>query len=99
MEFTTLAHLMDEDFLTEAFTQLRPGAAAGIDEVTVADYRQNLRENIRELHKRLVNRQYRAQPARRVWIPKADGSQRPLAILVLEDKMVQRAVAMLLEAL
>ena len=99
MVFTTLAHHMDEDFLREAFTQLRPGAAAGIDEMTVAEYRQKLKENIHDLHQRLVNRQYRAQPARRVWIPKADGSQRPLAILVLEDKIVQRAVAMLLEAI
>lgn len=97
--FTTLAHHMDEDFLLEAFTQLRPGAAAGIDEMTVADYRQKLKENIHDLHQRLVTRRYRAQPARRVWIPKADGSQRPLAILVLEDKIVQRAVAMLLEAI
>lgn len=66
--------------------------------MTVAEYRQNLKENIAALHQRLVNRKYRAQPARRVWIPKSDGSQRPLAILVLEDKLVQRAVAILLEA-
>jgi len=98
MVFTTLAHHMDEAFLTEALHQLRKDAAAGIDEVTVAEYSQNLKENIADLHQRLVNRKYRAQPARRVWIPKSDGSQRPLAILVLEDKIVQRAVAMLLEA-
>jgi len=97
--FTTLAHLLDEDFLSEAFQQLRPGAAAGIDEVTVAGYRQRLKENLHALHQRLIQGQYRAQPARRVWIPKADGSQRPLAILVLEDKIVQRAVALLLEAI
>jgi len=96
--FTTLAHHMDEDFLTEALHQLRKDAAAGIDQMTVAEYSQNLKENISALHQRLVNRTYRAQPAKRVWIPKADGSQRPLAILVLEDKIVQRAVVMLLEA-
>jgi len=96
--FTTLAHHMDEDFLTEALHQLRKDAAAGIDQMTVAEYSQNLKENIGALHQRLVNRTYRAQPAKRVWIPKADGSQRPLAILVLEDKIVQRAVVMLLEA-
>jgi len=96
--FTTLAHHMDEDFLREAFHQLRKDAAAGIDQMTVAEYSQNLKENISALHQRLVNRTYRAQPAKRVWIPKADGSQRPLAILVLEDKIVQRAVVMLLEA-
>ena len=96
--FTTLAHHLDEDFLTEALHQLRKDAAAGIDQMTVAEYSQNLKENISALHQRLVNRSYRAQPAKRVWIPKADGSQRPLAILVLEDKIVQRAVVMLLEA-
>jgi group II intron reverse transcriptase/maturase len=97
--FTTLAHLMDEDFLTEAFHQLRKDAAAGIDEMTVTEYKVNLGERIADLRRRLVNREYRAQPARRVWIPKGDGGQRPLAILVLEDKIVQRAVAMLLEAI
>ena len=96
--FTTLAHHLDEDFLTEALHQLRKDAAAGIDQMTVAEYSQNLKENISALHQRIVNRTYRAQPAKRVWIPKADGSQRPLAILVLEDKIVQRAVVMLLEA-
>ena len=97
--FTTLAHLMDEGFLTEAFYQLRKDAAAGIDEMTVTEYEVNLGGRIADLHRRLVAREYRAQPARRVWIPKGDGGQRPLAILVLEDKIVQRAVAMLLEAI
>lgn len=96
--FTTLAHHLDEAFLTEALHQLRKAAAAGMDEMTVAEYSQNLKENRADLPQRLVNRQDRAQPARRVWIPKSDGSQRPRAILVLEDKIGQRAVAMLLEA-
>ena len=99
MVFTTLAHHLDEDFLTEAFHQLRKDAAAGIDQMTVAGYEPNLRENIAELVQRLKTRKYRAQPARRVMIPKSDGSQRALAILVLEDKIVQRAVASLLEAI
>ena len=99
MVFTTLAHLMDEDFLTEAFHQLRKDAAAGIDEVTATEYGVNLGQRISDLHYRLVTGKYRAQPARRVWIPKGDGGQRPLAILVLEDKIVQRAVAMILEAI
>jgi len=99
MVFTTLAHLMDEDFLTEAFHQLRKDAAAGIDEVTATEYGVNLGERIKDLHRRMVLGEYRAQPARRVWIPKEDGGQRPLAILVLEDKIGQRAVAMILEAL
>jgi len=90
---------MDEDFLTEAFSQLRKDAAAGIDQMTVAEYEVNRKGRITDLHQRLRGREYRAQPARRVWIPKGDGGQRPLAILVLEDKIVQRAVAMLLEAI
>jgi len=99
MVFTTLAHLMDEDFLTEAFHQLRKDAAAGIDEMTASEYAVNLGGRIADLNRRMVAQQYRAQPARRVWIPKSDGGQRPLAILVLEDKIVQRAVAMILEAI
>jgi RNA-directed DNA polymerase len=99
MVFTTLAHQMDEGFLTEAFYQLRKDAAPGIDQMTVTEYEVNLGERIADLHRRMVNGQYRAQPARRVWIPKGDGGQRPLAILVLEDKIVQRAVAMILEAI
>jgi RNA-directed DNA polymerase len=98
MVFTTLAHLMDEDFLTEAFYQLRKDAAPGIDQMTVAEYEVGLEGRIAELHRRLVAKSYRAQPARRVYIEKLDGGQRALAILVLEDKIVQRAVAMLLEA-
>jgi len=99
MVFTTLAHLMDEDFLKEAFSQLRKDAAAGIDKMTVAEYEVGFEGRIADLHRRLVAKEYRAQPARRVWIPKSDGGQRGLAILVLEDKIVQRAVAMLLEAI
>jgi RNA-directed DNA polymerase len=99
MVFSTLAHLMDEDFLTEAFSQLRKDAAAGIDEMSATEYAVGLKTRIADLHRRLVAKEYRAQPAKRVWIPKSDGGQRPLAILVLEDKIVQRAVAMLLEAI
>ena len=98
MVFSTLAHLMDEDFLKEAFHQLRKDAAAGVDQIKAKEYAKDLAGNMRELHKRLVEGRYKAQPARRVWVKKDDGSQRPLAILALEDKIVQRAVAMLLEA-
>lgn len=99
MVFTTMAHHIDEDFLTEAFYQLKKDAAAGIDEMTATEYEVNLEARIADLYRRIKTGQYRAQPARRVWIPKGDGGQRPLAILVLEDKIVQRAVAMLLEAI
>ena len=79
--FTTLAHLMDEDFLTEAFHQLRKDAAAGIDEMTATEYQVNLGERIADLHRRLIAREYRAQPARRVWIPKGDGGHLRAAFL------------------
>ena len=97
--FTNLAHLIDDDFLLEAYTQLRRDAAAGIDKVTADEYEVGIWARIAGLHRRLVAKEYRAQPARRVWIPKSDGGQRGLAILVLEDKIVQRAIAMLLEAI
>ena len=94
--FISMAHLMDVEFLEEAFHKLRRKAASGIDKVTKDDYQENLDENLRDLHSRLVSKKYRAQPARRTWIPKNDGGQRPLAILNLEDKLVQKAVSMLL---
>jgi len=96
--FTTLAHLMDVEFLREAFYQLRRDAAPGLDGVTVQSYEAHLDENLRDLHERLRTGQYQAQPVRRVWLDKADGSQRPIGIPGLEDKIVQRAVVMLLEA-
>jgi len=96
--FISMAHLMDVEFLEEAFHKLRRKAAPGIDKVTKDDYQENLDENLRDLHGRLVSKKYRAQPARRTWIPKNDGGQRPLAILNLEDKLVQKAVSMLVSA-
>lgn len=98
MIFSTLAHLMDVEFLMEAFQRLRKDAAPGVDKVSVAEYAKSLQGNLTDLHQRLVTKRYRAQPARRAWIPKNDGTQRPLAILALEDKIVQRAVTMILEA-
>jgi RNA-directed DNA polymerase len=94
--FTTLAHLLDRELLWEAFGQLREEAAPGIDGQTAAEYAVELDRHLKELHERLRSQQYRATPARRVWIPKEDGSQRPLAIPTLEDKIVQRAVVLLL---
>jgi len=98
MVFTTLAHLMDVEFLMVAFRSLRKDAAVGIDKVTVAAYAANLEENLWELYQKLKTNRYRAQMVRRVWIDKADGSKRPLGILVLEDKIVQKAVSMILGA-
>ena len=78
--FTTLHHLIDVEFLVEAFGRCRRDAAAGIDRVTAQEYEVGLVERLAELHQRVHTNQYRAQPVRRVWIEKEDGSQRPLGI-------------------
>jgi RNA-directed DNA polymerase len=94
--FTTLAHLIDRELLREAFGQLRKEAAPGVDGQTAEEYAADLDLRLGDLHERLRSQQYRATPALRAWIPKEDGSQRPLAIPILEDKIVQRAVVLLL---
>jgi len=96
--FTTLAHHMTVEFLREAFSRVRPNAAPGIDGVTWHAYEWNLSANLEDLHRRLREGRYRAPPVRRAWIDKEDGRRRPLGIPTLEDKIVQRAVVMLLEA-
>jgi group II intron reverse transcriptase/maturase len=94
--FRTLVHLVNEESLTDAFHELHKDAAAGIDKVTAKEYGAQLHDNIANLHQRLRERRYRAQPLRRVYIDKADGRKRPLAIPVVEDKIVQKAVANIL---
>jgi len=94
--FTSLAHLIDRELLRESFGQLRREAAPGVDGQTAEEYSADLDAHLRDLHERLRSQQYRATPALRAWIPKEDGSQRPLAIPILEDKIVQRAVVLLL---
>lgn len=97
--FTTLHHLIDVEFLEEAYRRLNKNAAAGVDGVTAKEYEANLAENLTELRRRVHENRYRAQPVRRVWLAKEDGKERPLGIPVLEDKILQRAVAMVLECL
>jgi RNA-directed DNA polymerase len=97
--FTTLAHLMDTDFLREAYQHTSKSSAAGIDGVTAQQYAEHLDENLRDLHERLRSGRYQAAPVERVWIEKADGGQRPIGKPTFEDKIVQRAVAMLREAI
>ena len=97
--FTTLAYLIDEDFLREAYRQTSKASAAGIDGVTAQAYAERLDENLRDLHERLRSGRYQAAPVERVWIEKDDGRQRPIGKPTFEDKIVQRAVAMLLEAI
>ena len=97
--FTTLAHLIDEDFLREAYRQTNKASAAGIDGVTAKQYAEHLDENLRDLHERLRSGCSQAPPVARVWREKDDGGQRPIGQPTCEDTSVQRAVAMLLEAI
>ena len=98
-KFLSIAHLLTEEALREAFESLRKDASAGVDRVTYTEYAEDAWGNIQKLHDHLKNGQYRAQPLRRIYIPKEDGRQRPLSIPSLEDKIVQKAVAELLNAI
>ena len=97
--FTALFHHLESTALERAFRRLRRKAAPGVDGVTVADYERDLESNLRALHARLQANQYRPMPVLRTYIPKADGGQRPLGLLALEDKIVQGAAAELLSAI
>jgi RNA-directed DNA polymerase len=97
--FTTRAQLIDEDVLREAYRQTSKASAAGIDGVTAQAYAEHLDEHLQDLHERLRSGRYQAPPVERVWLEKADGGQRPIGKPTFEDKLVQRAVAMLLEAI
>lgn len=99
MRFTALLHHVTKDRLRMAFCALRKDAAPGTDGVTWEQYAQHLEGNLQDLHGRLHQGAYRAKPSRRVYIPKADGRQRPLGIAALEDKVVQRAVVEVLNAI
>ena len=96
LRFTSLLHYVDESLLYEAYRALNPGAAAGVDGVTWRDYGEGLQGRLRDLKDRVHRGTYRAQPSRRTYIPKADGSMRPLGIAALEDKIVQQAVVTVL---
>jgi group II intron reverse transcriptase/maturase len=99
MRFTALLHHVGPDRLRMAFSALKKDAAPGADGVTWEQYAQHLEDNLQDLHRRLHQGAYRARPSRRVYIPKADGRQRPLGIAALEDKIVQRAVVEVLNAI
>jgi RNA-directed DNA polymerase len=97
--FTALFHHLTPDLLRTAFFALKRDAAPGPDGLTWKDYEADLDRRIEDLHQRVHRGGYRALPARRGFIPKAGGQQRPLAIASLEDKLVQRATAMVLNAI
>ncbi|SPX45485.1 Retron-type reverse transcriptase [Klebsiella pneumoniae] len=95
---TALFHLLTVEALEAAFLSLSRKAAAGVDGIRWMDYAGNMKNNITDLHRRLHQGSYRAQPGRRHYIPKADGKQRPLGIASLEDKIVQYALVKILNA-
>ncbi len=97
--FTALYHHLSLPMLRTAFFALKREAAPGVDGVTWRDYEADLDRKIADLHARVHRGAYRAQPSRRRYIPKADGRQRPLAVAALEDKIVQRATAAVLNAI
>ena len=97
--FTALLHHVDVDRLRVAYWAIRPKAAPGVDGVRWTEYGQDLEANLRDLHARVHRGSYRARPSRRVFIPKADGRLRPLGVAALEDKILQRALVEVLNAI
>jgi group II intron reverse transcriptase/maturase len=98
-KFTTLAHFMNEGFLAQCFRELGKNKAPGVDGATWEDYERELESNLADLVYRMKKTNYWPKPARRVYIPKDDKSQRPLGIPATEDKIVQKAVSRILEAI
>jgi len=96
LKFTALLHHVSIDLLRESYFSLKKQAAPGVDGMTWEEYGGDLEARLADLHGRIHRGAYRAQPSRRVWIPKADGRQRPLGIAALEDKIVQHAVGTVL---
>jgi group II intron reverse transcriptase/maturase len=96
---TTLSHYINLDFLREAYRRTRKDGATGVDDMTAKEYASKLDENLASLLERFKSGTYRAPPVRRVHIPKGDGAKtRPIGIPTFEDKVLQRAVTMVLEA-
>jgi group II intron reverse transcriptase/maturase len=99
LQFTSLAHLLDVDFLRGCYLELGRDRASGIDGVSWQDYGKQLDENLANLVERMKAKRYKPQPAKRVYIPKNNDEKRPLGLPALEDKIVQRGIARILEAI
>src|SRR5919106_6523068 len=97
--FGNLYELLNETYLRECWCDIRKDAAYGVDHVSAEAYEQHLEENIHDLVERLKRKRYRAKLVKRQYIPKGDGQRRPLGIPAVEDKLLQRAVARILEAI
>jgi hypothetical protein len=96
LRFSALLHHVTVDLLRSSYQSLKKGAAPGVDGMTWREYGRDLEARLSDLHGRIHRGAYQARPSRRVWIPKADGRQRPLGIAALEDKVVQHAVGTVL---
>ncbi len=99
VRFTSLMHHITKDALRESFFLLKRKAAAGVDGVTWTHYQEGLEERLRQLHEKVQGGRYRAQPSRRIYLPKPDGRKRPIGIAALEDKILQHAVGEILSAI
>jgi RNA-directed DNA polymerase len=98
-KFTSLFHHLSIDLFRESFFALKRDAAPGVDGLTWKGYEADLERNLTDLHSRVHRGAYRALPSRRVYIAKADGRQRPLAVMALEDKIVQKATVAVLNCI
>lgn len=98
-QFVSLAHLLNEEFLRECYYSLGRNRASGIDGVSWEEYGKQLEENLRGLVTRMKAKRYKPKPARRVYIPKDEHEKRPLGLPALEDKIVQKGIARILEAI
>ena len=99
LQFTSLAHLLDVDFLRGCYFELGRDRASGIDGVSWQEYGKPLEENLANLVERMKAKRYKPQPAKRVYIPKNNTEKRPLGLPALEDKIVQKGIARILEAI
>jgi RNA-directed DNA polymerase len=96
--FTSLAHHLTEELLEAAYGRVKAAAAPGIDGETKASYGKGLKRRLAELHQRLSEKRYRASPIKRRWLEKPDGGERPIGVLVIEDKIAQGAVVEILHS-
>jgi RNA-directed DNA polymerase len=97
--FTTWLHHLTVELLRDSYYALKREAAPGVDGMRWAEYEDGVEPGLRDLHERVHRGSYRAQPSRRIYLPKPDGRQRPIGIAALEDKIVQQAVVTILNAI
>lgn len=99
MQFTSLAHLLNKEFLKQCFYSLNRNKAVGVDNVSWKDYEEGLEENLTKLEERLKRKSFKPVPARRVYIPKSNGDKRPLGISAIENKIVEKGIKRILETI